>query len=249
MLARCPWAEWRFKSQRGPAHLEKTSSRLILPRNLQSCRAVSESSLHVFLELCWTQQGWTCAELDPETSHFRIHLHSRAETTVSKLFVMKSSQCISLQIISAKAPSFAEIPPNFRETEWSLIHQKAHGLETAVTAKFLVQSLLCIASLKNSVVRSLSGWLCATEYPAINWFSKLVSRDLQIPPWPMRLLTFLLCISLGRIPTQQLPAATDCPPILWWTVPDWLWWFSELLNSLRECKSWVSSSSGISSPF
>lgn len=111
---------------------------------------------------------------------------------------MKSSQCIciSSQIILIKAPSFAESPPNFKETEWSVICQKVHGLETAVTAKFLVQSLLFIASLKNFVVRLFSGWTCATEYPLINWFSRLVSRDLQIPPWPMRLLTSPLCMCL-----------------------------------------------------
>uniref|UniRef100_A0A8C4U2G9 Calpain 9 n=1 Tax=Falco tinnunculus TaxID=100819 RepID=A0A8C4U2G9_FALTI len=102
--------------------------------------------------------------------------------------------CISSQILFIKAPSFAEIPPNFKDTEWSLIHQKVHGLDTAVSAKFLVQSFLFIASLKNFVARLFSGWVCATEYPPINWFSRLVGRGLQILPWPTRLLTFPLCL-------------------------------------------------------
>lgn len=45
------------------------------------------------------------------------------------------------------------------------------------------------------MVRLLSGWMGATEYPPINWFSRLV-RGLQIPPWPMSLLTFPLCMCL-----------------------------------------------------
>lgn len=80
--------------------------------------------------------------------------------------------------------------------KWSLMHQKVHGPETTVTAKFLVQRLLFLASLKNFAVRSLSGWMCAMEHPPINCFSRLASRDLQIPPWPKRLLTFPLCVCL-----------------------------------------------------
>lgn len=175
---------------------EGTLSGLILPQlspALQGSR--SQQSLH----FCWTlltEQGCICAGLDPETKHFRVPLHSRVGGTVSKRFAMKSSQyvCIASQVIFIKPPSFVENPPKLKEAEWSHIHQKVHGLETAVTAAFLVQSSLFIASRKNFVVRSLSGWMCAIEYPPINWFARLVSRDLQIPPWPKRVLTFPLCV-------------------------------------------------------
>lgn len=68
------------------------------------------------------------------------------------------------------------------------------SLSYAVTAKFVVQIYLFIPSFKNFAFRSLSMWMCAIAHSPINWFSRLVSRDLQIPSWPMRLLNFPVCV-------------------------------------------------------
>lgn len=176
------------------------------------------------------------AGLNPKGKHFGAHLHLRCVGAVSKLFVMKSNQwvCItSKSIFIIKAPSFAEISSIFREKELFVIPNDC--------------KICCLELVIHFTIRSPPGWMCVIAHPPINWFSTLVQICRFLPVlWGCSF--FPLCMCLGRISTQQLPAAADRPPILWWAVPDWFWWFPKLPNSLRECKSWVSSSSGISFP-